>query len=187
MPPLVPTGAVEQRREVAHDDGGGEAEDDVAQQRPSEAEAAPVRRREQPKALGAHADRAGARLHHGVDDEPAEKDQAHDRTPDQQDSDTALEAAGERGADQESAAEHDREAPGDQGVDEVGDGATGDRRDLVGRGLRHEVSLSEDGGVVLFLMVPGSLRTRTAAASFRFWNPFEMAVPPTSERMLSRA
>ncbi len=60
VPALEAAGAVEQRREVADHDRAREPEDDVAQQRPAEAERRLVAGRDQAQPLRAHADRAGA-------------------------------------------------------------------------------------------------------------------------------
>ena len=74
------------------------------------------------------------------------------------------------------------------GVDQEADRAAGDRRDLRGRGLRHGVSLSGAADVVVLCrVVADSRRTRTVAASRRPRTPLEIAVPPSSERRLSRA
>ena len=77
----------------------------------------------------------------------------------------------------------------DEGIDQVGDHAARDRRGVRGRGLRHGVSLSCAGAVVLGFssIVPDSARTRADAASRSPCNPLETAEPPRSDRRLRRA
>ena len=107
VPALETTRAVEQRREVTHDNRAGQPEDDVPQERPAESQRPLFASRHQSQSLGTHSDRAGTRLHQRVHDEPSEQQEQDDQPADQQGGQHPLRTR-ERGGDHQPAGEDDR-------------------------------------------------------------------------------